>query len=68
MASKSGKVGFKFSEPCPDCLRLRALLGEARKILRQASLIVSAMNGSEKWEARCDDLASRIAKELEETK
>lgn len=64
MASKSGKVGFKFSEPCPDCARLRALLREAKKLLEDAAY-TSTSDEYTALELSCFELAARIAKEVE---
>lgn len=66
MASKSGKVGFKFSEPCPDCARLRALLREACEQL----MITTAFTADDYPETTqyTKALAARIAAEVKETK
>jgi len=57
---------FNDVEPCPDCARLRALLGEAIKLLEDAGTAVGTKHTA--LESKCFALAARIAEELEETK
>lgn len=55
---------FNLPEPCPDCARLRALLGEAKERLEMAMNV--AYQAERPWFGyECDILIARIAKELE---